>query len=56
LLGKLLGIVKYFVVFCNLSNILDVGEDSDDAVKIQIEILCFMQLCKSKAATVLQKK
>ncbi len=34
LFGKLHGNVTYFVVFCNLINILDVGADSNDAVKI----------------------
>jgi hypothetical protein len=31
--GKLHGNVVYFVFFCNLINILDVGADSSDAVK-----------------------
>jgi hypothetical protein len=38
LFEKLHGNVLYFVVFCNLINILDVGADSSDVVKIKIEI------------------
>ena len=34
LFGKLYKIVSYFVVFCNLMNILDVGTDSNDAAAI----------------------
>jgi hypothetical protein len=41
----------YFVVFCNLINILDVGADFSDAVKIKIEIRGFLQLRKSRAVT-----
>jgi hypothetical protein len=37
LFGKLHGNVMYLVVFCNLINILDIGADSNDAVKIKIE-------------------
>jgi hypothetical protein len=32
LFGKLCEIVLYFVIFCNLINILDVGADSSNAV------------------------
>jgi hypothetical protein len=55
LFGKLLGNVMYFVVFCNLINILDVGADSSDAVKIEIEIRGFLQLRTATAVTALQK-
>ena len=55
LFGKLLGKVLYFVVFCNLINILDVGAVSSDAVKIKIEIRGFLQLRKPRAVTALQK-
>ena len=55
LFGKLIGNVMYFVVFCNLINVLDVGADSSDAVKIKIEIRGFLQLRKPRAATALQK-
>ncbi len=54
LFGKLHGNVKYFVIFCNLINILDVGVDSNDAVKIKIEIRGFLQLRKPRAVTALQ--
>ncbi len=55
LFGNLLGNVVYFVFFCNLINILDVGADSSDAVKIKIEIQGFLQLRKPRAVTALQK-
>ena len=55
LFGKLHGNVVYFVIFCNLINILDVGADFHDAVKIKIEIQGFLQLRKPRAVTVLQK-
>ena len=55
LFGKLYGNVMYFVVFCNLINILDVGADSMDAAKIKIEIRGFLQLRKPRAVTALQK-
>ena len=55
LFGKLHGNVLYFVIFCNLINILDVGADSSDAVKIKIEIRGFLQLSKPRAVTALQK-
>ncbi len=55
LFGKLLGNVMYFVIFCNLINILDVGADSSDAVKIKIEIRGFLQLRKATTVTALQK-
>ncbi len=35
LFGKLFGNVMFFVIFCNLINISDVGADSHDAVKIK---------------------
>ncbi len=44
----------FFVIFCNLINILDVGADSNDAVKIKIEIRGFLQLRKPRAVTALQ--
>jgi hypothetical protein len=34
LFGKLIRNFMYFVIFCNLVNILDIGADSNDAVKI----------------------
>ena len=37
LFGKLHENVTYFVVFCNLIDILDVGADSNDAVKIKLK-------------------
>jgi hypothetical protein len=55
LFGKLHGNVTYFVVFCNLMNILDVGADSNDAVKIKIETQCFLQLRKPRAVTAPEK-
>jgi hypothetical protein len=58
LFGKLHGNVLYFVVFCNLINILDVGglgAVCSDAVKIKIEIRGFLQLRKPTAVTALQK-
>jgi hypothetical protein len=55
LFGKLHENVLYFVVFCNLINILDVGAVSSDAVKIKIEIRGFLQLRKPRAVTALQK-
>jgi hypothetical protein len=51
LFGKLFGNVMFFVNFCNLSNISDVGTDSNDAVKIETEIRGFLQLCKPLAVT-----
>ena len=50
LFGKLIGNVMYFVIFCNLINILDVGADSNDAVKIKIKILGCLQFHKPRAA------
>jgi hypothetical protein len=44
LFGKLREIVFYFVIFCNLINILDVNADSNDAVAIKNEIQGFHQL------------
>ena len=58
LFGNLHGNVLYFVVFCNLINILDVGglgAVCSDAVKIKIEIRGFLQLRKPRAVTALQK-
>ena len=54
LFGKLYEIVSYFVVFCNLINILDVGTGSNDAAEIKIEIKGFLQLKKPRAVTQLQ--
>ncbi len=55
LFGKLYGNVMYFVIFCNLINILDVEADSNHAVKIKIEIQGFLQLRKPRAVTAHQK-
>jgi hypothetical protein len=55
LFGKLIENVMYFVVFCNLINILDSGADSNDAVKINIEFRGFLQVRKPRAVTALQK-
>jgi len=54
LFGKLRDIVSYFVIFCNLINILDVGTGSNDAAEIKIEIKGFLQLKNSRAVTRLQ--
>ena len=54
LFGKLYKIVSYFVVFCNLINILDVGTDSKDAAKIKIELQGYLQLKQARAVTGLQ--
>ena len=54
LFGKLREIVSYFVIFCNLINILDVGTGSNDAAEIKIEIKGFLQLQNSRAVTRLQ--
>ena len=54
LFGKLHENVLYFVVFCNLITILDVGAVSSDAVKIKIEMRGFLQLRKPRAVTALQ--
>ena len=57
LFGKHLGNGVYFVIFCNLINILDIGpiigEDPDG--KIKIEIHEFLQLRKPRAVTALHK-
>jgi hypothetical protein len=52
LFGKLFGNVIFFVIFCNSINILDVGADSNDAIKIKIKIRGFLQLHKPRAASV----
>ena len=54
LFGKLYKIVSYFVVFCNLINILDVGTDSKDAAEIKIELQGYLQLKQARAVTGLQ--
>jgi hypothetical protein len=54
LFGKMHGNVKYFVVFCNLVNILDFGADTND-VKVKVEIRGFLQLQKPTKSTELQK-
>jgi hypothetical protein len=54
LFGKIHEIVSYFVIFCNLINILDVGTGSNDAAEIKIEIKGFLQLQNSRAVTRLQ--
>ena len=54
LFGKLRDIVSYFVIFCNLINILDFGTGSNDAAEIKIEIKGFLQLQNSRAVTRLQ--
>jgi hypothetical protein len=57
LYGKMHGNVKYFVIFCNLVNILDVGaETSNHAVIVmKIEIQGFLQLRNAVAETALPK-
>ncbi len=50
---KLFGNVIFFVIFCSLINILGVGADSNDAVKIKIETRGFLQLRKPRAITAL---
>jgi hypothetical protein len=54
LFGNLHENVLYFVVFCNLINILDVGTDSNDAAEIKIELQCYLQLKQARAVTGLQ--
>jgi hypothetical protein len=57
LFGKMHGNVKYFVIFCNLVNILDFGADTND-VKVnlvKVEIRGFLQLQKPTKLTALQK-
>jgi hypothetical protein len=57
LFGKMHENVKYFVIFCNLVNILDVGADtSKHAAKgVNTEIRGFLQLRSAVAETALQK-
>jgi hypothetical protein len=57
LFGKLPEIVSYFVIFCNLINILDVGRlgtDSNGAAEIKIEFQGYLQLRTPRAVTRLQ--
>jgi hypothetical protein len=54
LFGKMHGNVKYFVIFCNLVNILDFGADTND-VKVKAEIRGFLQLQKPTKLTAFQK-
>ena len=54
LFGKMHGNVKYFVIFCNLVNILDFGANTND-VKVKVEIRGFLQLQKPTKLTALQK-
>ena len=54
LFGKMHGNVKYFVIFCNLVNILDFGANTND-VKVKVEIQGFLQLQKPTKLTALQK-
>jgi hypothetical protein len=44
LFRKLYKIVSYFVIFCNLINILDVGTGFNDAAEIKIEFQGYLQL------------
>jgi hypothetical protein len=57
LFGKMHGNVKYFVVFCNVVNILDVGADTSNHAKevVKIEIQGFLQLRNAVADTALKK-
>jgi hypothetical protein len=60
LFGKIHGNVKYFLVFCNLINILDVGADTsnhaEEVVKIEIQgFQGFLQLRNAVTDTALQK-
>ncbi len=55
LFGKLIENVMYFVVLCNLINILDSGADSNDAVKINIEFRGILQFRKPRAVTPIRK-
>ena len=50
--GNLFNSVSYFVIFCNLFNILHVAPA---ATKVKIQIRGFLQLGKSKAKTGLDK-
>jgi hypothetical protein len=50
--GKLFNSVSYFVLFCNLVNILDVGPA---ATKINIKIRGFLQMGNTTAKTALDK-
>jgi hypothetical protein len=47
--------VEYFVVFCNLINLLDFGTDTNDAVNVKVEIRGFLQLQKPIEVTALKK-
>jgi hypothetical protein len=55
LLRKMHGNFKYFVIFCNLVNILDFGADTNVTVKVKVEIRDFLQLRKLTKVTALQK-
>ena len=50
--GNLFSSVSYFVIFCNLINILDVGPA---ATKVKFQIRCFLQMGNTKAKTALDK-
>ena len=50
--GNLFSSVSYFVIFCNLINILDVGPA---ATKVKIQIRGFLQMGNTKAKTALDK-
>ncbi len=56
LFGKIHGNVKYFVVFCNLINILDVGADTSNHAEevVKIGIQGFLQLRNAVTDTALQ--
>ncbi len=45
--------VKYFVVFCNLINLLDFRPDPNDAVNVKVKIRGFLQLRKPTKVTAL---
>ena len=54
LFGKLYKIVAYFVVFCNLINILDFEKDSNVAAGIKIEFQGYLQLKTPRKVNQLQ--
>jgi hypothetical protein len=54
LFGELYKIVSYFVIFCNLINILDVGTGSNDAAEIKIEFQGYLQLKTPRKVNQLQ--
>jgi hypothetical protein len=54
LFGKIHEIVSYFVIFCNLINILDVGTGYNDAAEIKIEFQGYLQLKTPRKVNQLQ--